>query len=140
MIASLRAYFKGRIANVDAAYKQIDDPVGNDDIARIDVDCRYKIIFGQNSPEYTGNSYVEQIPVTIELYSSSKQSQIDAHDALYTLGINVKNAIISPGQIKTQVPFNDALIQSISIEALNTNDKTFKCTLLLTIRVDFTFN
>ena len=140
MIGQLRQYFIGRVKEVDSSYQIIDDPIGDDDLARVNLDCKFKVIFGQNSPEYTGNSYTEQIPVTIELYSKANPSQNAAFDALYTMGIKVKNEIIGPNQVKNQLPFNDALVQSLNVLSLNTNDKTFRCTIDLTIRVDFTFN
>lgn len=140
MIALIRAYLKARINEVDQSLKQIDDPIGDDDISRVNLDCKYKIIFGDNAPFYTGNSYGESISVSIEIYEKSKQVQVDAFDALYTKALLVKNCIISPLLVKTQASFNDIEVQSVTMESLNTNDKTFKATINLTVRADFTFN
>jgi hypothetical protein len=140
MIAAIRSYFKARIAEVDASLRQVDDPIGDDDLSRVNLDCQYKILFGDNAPFYTGNSYGESISVSIEIYEKSKQVQVDAFDALYTKALLVKNCIISPLLVKTQTSFNDIEVQSVTMESLNTNDKTFKATINLTVRADFTFN
>lgn len=140
MIRAIRQYFIERVKEVDSSYQIIDDPIGDDDLSRVNLACKFKVFFGTNSPQYTGNSYIEQIPVTIEIYSKTNPSQNDAFDLLYEMGLKVKNEIIGPQQVKTQLPFNDALVQSLNVSSLNTNDKTFRCTIELTIRVDFTFN
>jgi len=140
MISGIRDYFKARISDVDSSLSHIDDPIGDDDISRVNLDCKYKIIFSDNAPFYTGNSYGESISVSIEIYELSKLCQIDAFDALYTKALLVKNCIISPLLVKNQTVFNDIEAQSVTMESLNTNDKTFKATINLTIRADFTFN
>jgi hypothetical protein len=140
MIAAIRSYFKARINEVDQDLRQIDDPIGDDDLSRVNLDCKYKVLFGDNSPFYTGNSYGESFSVSIEIYEKSKQVQIDAFDALYSKALLIKNCIISPLLVKTQTVFNDIEVQSVTMETLNTNDKTFKATINLTVRADFTFN
>lgn len=140
MIASLRTYFKSRIAQVNADYKEIDDPIGDDDLSKVNLDHKYKIVIAANNPDYTGNSYIDSIDASIQLFNKSKLCAVDSYDELYSLGILVKNCIISPLQVKSQLPFNEILVNRMDVEALNTNDKTFRCTINFTIRIDFTFN
>ena len=140
MIKEIRAYIKQKIAEVDSSYTQIDDPIGDDDISKVNPECKYKIIFSTNSPSYTGNSYVETIDASVQLFNRASICAVDIYDGLYDKAILVKNCIISPTQVKNQLPFTDILVTRMDIEALNTNDKTFRCTINFTIRIDFTFN
>lgn len=140
MIAETRLYLISKIAEVDSYLIMLDDPIGDDDLSRIDIDCKYKIFFGSNQGEYTGNSYVEQIPVSIEVYLAFGESRVEAFDILYKKAIDIKNCIISPMSVKTNDDFNDIIFNSMSVEPLQTNDKTFKATINLTIRIDFNFN
>lgn len=139
MISEIRTYFVSKIQAVNPDFTQIDDPIGDDDVSRVDLDNGFKILISTNNPFYTGNSYGEEFSVSIELFKKAGIEVVDSFDSLYETGINVKNEIINPLQVKNQLPFNDALIQSINIESLPTNDKTFKLTLNFNVRVDFTF-
>lgn len=140
MIKELREYIKQRISEVDPDYSQVDDPIGDDDISKVNPECKYKIIFSTNSPEYTGNSYVDTIDASVQLFNRASICAVDAFDDLYDTSLRVKNCIISPMRAKNQDVFTDILITRMDIESLNTNDKTFRCTLNFTIRIDFTFN
>ena len=138
MISSIRDYIKARIRCVNPDYQEIDDPIGDDDLATARLDKKYKIIFGNLSGVTVGSSFSDDIPVTIEVYSKSDRRVIASYDALYEIAIHVRNAIIEPIEAKNQ-EFTDVISSSISIEALNTNDKTFKAIIGLSFRRDFNF-
>lgn len=139
MIAEIRSYFRTQIKTVNSDYVEIDDPIGDDDVSRLDVDSGFKIIFGDNASFYAGNSYGEAISVGIQLFKKAGLEVIESFDELYETGIKVKNEIMNPAQVKNQSAFSDILIETMSIEALPTNDKTFKLTLNFNVRDDFTF-
>lgn len=139
MIAEIRTYLKSRIAAVDSDYSQIDDPIGDDDLNRLATDSGFKILIQDNTCEYTGNSYIETFSVQIQLFKKAEIEVTDSFDALYETGISVKNTIIDPLQVKNQSAFNDILVSGMNIESLPTNDKTFKVTINLNVRVDFAF-
>ena len=139
MIADIRSYLKTQIQTVNSDYVEIDDPIGDDDVSRLDVDSGFKIIFGDNDPFYTGNSYGETISVGVQLFKKAGLEVIESFDALYSTGIDVKNEIMCPTQVKSQSTFSDILATSMTIESIPTNDKVFRVTLNFTVRVDFTF-
>lgn len=138
MISSIRDYIKLRIRCVNPDYQEIDDPIGDDDLATPRLDKKYKIIFGNLSGVTVGSSFSDDIPVTIEVYSKSDRRVIASYDSLYEIAIHVRNAIIEPIEAKNQ-EFTDVISSSIAIEALNTNDKTFKAIIGLSFRRDFNF-
>jgi hypothetical protein len=134
MIALTRQYIKDRIAAVFPAMKQIDDPIGNDDLSFPDLKY-YKIIFGSASTENVGSSsWLDNIPVEIEIYNKSINSkEVEAFDEVYDNALRIRDALIDPLVAKNNASFNDILPNGISVEALNTNDKVFKATVNITV-------
>jgi len=134
MIALTRQYIKDRIAAVFPAMKQIDDPIGSDDLSFPDLKY-YKIIFGSASTENVGSSsWLDNIPVAIEIYNKSINSrEVEAFDEVYDNALRIRDALIDPLVAKNNASFNDILPNGISVEALNTNDKVFKATVNITI-------
>jgi len=134
MIALTRQYIKDRIATVFPAMKQIDDPIGNDDLSFPDLKY-YKIIFGSISSETVGNNaWLDTIPVEIEIYNKSiNNKESDAFDEVYDNAILIRDTVIDPLLAKNNAAFNDVSPSGISVEALNTNDKVFKATVSLNI-------
>jgi hypothetical protein len=139
MITDTRTYIKARIASVSRDYKEIDDPIGDDDLSRAQLDTRYKILFADLGANYTGNSYFDEVPFSVELYKKAGKEVTAQFDSIYETAILIKNAIINPFQVKNQEGFTDIIVSSIVPESLQTNDKTFKVTINLTVRHDFTF-
>lgn len=129
-----RQYIKDRIAAVFPAMKQIDDPIGNDDLSFPDL--KYcKIIFGSISSENVGNNaWLDTIPVEIEIYNKSiNNKESEAFDEVYDNAISIRDTVIDPLLAKNNASFNDVFPSGISVEALNTNDKVFKATVSLNI-------
>lgn len=139
MIAAVRTYIEGRIREANSSYRPINDPIGDDDLANSNLDKSYKILFTDAITPYTGNSYTIEIPVAVELYKKSNKDVVNAFDELYGTAISVQNEIINPRQVKNQETFTDIISNTIVPESLQTNDKVFKVTLNLTVRIDFTF-
>jgi len=140
MISEIRNYLRARIACVDPDLKEIDDPVGDDDLSTARLDKSFKIYFSALSGEAMSVSFTDSFQATIEIYRKSDRRVIPSFDALYEKAIQVRNACVSPVEARNKIEFVDILTSSITVSPLNTNDKTFKSEITLTFRRDFSFN
>lgn len=139
MIAATRAYFKQQIQKCDPDYKEVKDPVGDNELTLTQIDKHYKLIFSPLSSELIGNFNSDTVEVTLELYKRAGSQEVEDFDTLYDLGINVKNTILDPLFVKNTDIFTDIFTTGISPEPLPTNDKVFKILLTFQIRKDFDY-
>lgn len=140
MISEARTYLKSRIATVASSYRQIDDPIGDDDLSRLDIENGFRIIFGNNAISYDGNTYEDEVAVAIELFKKAGLTQVvESFDSLYDTALNVRDAVTNPTTVKENANFNDILAQGFTIESIQTNDKTFKVTLNFNLKRSFTY-
>lgn len=140
MISTIREYLRTRIACVDPDLKEIDDPIGDDDLSTARLDKSFKIYFGALSGNPISVNFSDSFQVTIEIYRKSDRRVIPSFDAAYEKGIEVRDACIEPKSARVALDFVDILSSSVTTTALNTNDKTFKTEIVLEFRRDFCFN
>lgn len=139
MIAASREYIKSQVNKCNAEYREIDDPVGDNDISLSLVDRNYKTVFGPLTTLADGNFHTDTVDVTVELYKRAGSREVEAFDELYDLAINVKNTIMDPLIVKNSEDFSDIIFQGIGPQPLPTNDKVFKILLTFQIRKDFDY-
>jgi hypothetical protein len=139
MISEIRSYIKTQIKVCNPDYKEIRDPFASDDIVLSQIDNHYKLVIGGDSPFLDGNYYGDVIDCTLELYAKAAYDEIETHDALYDLALNVKNEIINPVIVKNSDHFSDIEFITLQPEALISNDKVFKLVLTFQVRRDFDY-
>ena len=141
MIASIRAYIKTIIQQEAASYSQLNDPIGDDNLAISEVQNGFKVIFGQTITEFRPSSYRDEVPVTVEIYKKSGMGSklLTDYDAVYTDAINIRDRIMNPKAYQSELCFNFIQASSISVESLNTNDKVFKASILFNVVRDYEF-
>lgn len=138
-IANTRAYFDARILECDSNLSFLDDPYGDDSISSAYPDKFYKLWFGDLDSEVIDNSYVDKIPLTIEIYEPRARDVTTSFDTLLDKAIDIKNNIMSPTKVKNQTVFTDIEPRGVEIIQIDTDDKTMVMRLNFIIRYDFCY-
>lgn len=139
MISELRTYFDTQIKAVDADLEFIDDPFGDNDIDQVTSERFYKLWFGTTALTREGSFYLEEIPVTVEIYAQRDRDETASFDTVYQKAFDVKNCIVSPTDVKNQVEWTDIFAQSLEPQPLDTDDNTIKVILTFLVRREITF-
>lgn len=139
MISEARAYVKTQIQKCDSDYIEIRDPFGDDNLSLTQIDRHYKLAFSPLSTETNGNFHTDVVDCSLEIYKKAGYDELTDFDALYDLGIDVKNTIMDPLFVKNSDSFSDIIFNGLSPEPLPSNDKVFKILLTFQIRKDFDY-
>ncbi len=138
MINDIRQYFKEQIAEVDADLLGWDkDLFGNNDLNASQADRYYNLIIESASFERDSGSFIEVVPVSLDIYASKCRDMIKTFDDLYDKALDIKNNIIFTQNFMGVFRFND--IEAISCEPIEeqSNDNAFKMRLNFIVRKNF---
>jgi hypothetical protein len=138
-VSDIRAYFDTRIKTVDSSLNLIDDALNDEPINIIEAQTGYKMVLGDIESERDGNYYIENIPVTVYIYTRPIRNEVPTFDLLYCKAQDIKDAIINPLFAKNGSNWSDIFATSIIPGAEDTDDKLFNMTLEFTIRRDLVF-
>jgi hypothetical protein len=140
MIKETRAYINQQIIACYPDNKELDDPIGDQDLELSRLNDAHKVLFGSLSTQYDGSFYSDLVECTVEIYNKPNiRAEIDGFDQVYKKAIAIKNNIMNPLLVKNNDFFSDIAFTGIAPEALPSNDKVFKILLTFQIRKDFDF-
>ena len=83
--ANIRTYIKDRIAIIDPDLIEQDDAFGDQDLANVQAEKFYKLVFGAAEQTNTaGNAYGLEISTILSIFDTRNRCEIDTFDELYT--------------------------------------------------------
>lgn len=136
MISDIVSYFDARIKEVDSGLNRWEDPFGDDEVTDNVADSYYKLVFGDISSSIDGSVYVDEIDVTLEIYSTRQRDVVAGFEAAYEKAISIKDQIICPGNAKNEADFTDVFAQTITPSPLESSDNTTRITINFNVRRD----
>lgn len=132
MINDIRKYIDEQIKLVDSELIAWEnDLFGNNDQSKPRAEKYYNLAIGNNSPTRDGNSFWDNIEITLDIYSGESRDLIGAFDALYDKALEIKNCIINPEYYLNNYRFNDIEVISMLPNEQLDNDNS------LWIRIEF---
>ncbi len=135
--ANIRTYIKDRIAIIDPDLIEQDDAFGDQDLANVQAEKFYKLVFGAAEQTNTaGNAYGLEISTILSIFDTRNRCEIDTFDELYTKAIQIRDEILNPCQVKNQADFSDLVGISITPSKEVDDDKTFRFDLEFNLRID----
>lgn len=138
MITDIRDYFHQRIIEVDADLLAWEsDLFGNNDQSKPRAEKYYNLIVGNNSPSRDGNSYWDNIEVSLEIYTGETTDLITAFNSLYEKAIAIKNAVVCMQNYNNL--FSDIEVTLIEPQEQPTNDNSLLVRLEFIVRRNLIF-
>jgi len=138
MITDIRDYFNNRIIEVDPDLLPWEnDLFGNNDQSKPRAEKYYNLVVGGNSPSRDGNSYWDNLDVTLDIYSGETTDLINTFNSLYEKAIYIKNKVICMQNYSDL--FNDIEVISIEPQEQPTNDNSLLVRLEFTVRRNLVF-
>ena len=136
-ISGTRAYFDTKVLLIDSGLVFLDDVSGDDAIGSAYPEKYYKLWFGDVENLLGDNSYLDNIPLTLEIYEPRARDITASFDTLLTKALDIKNAIIDPVDSKNNANFSEITAEGINIVPFDSDDKTMRMRLNFIIRFDY---
>ena len=140
MIGEIREYFKQVVYEVEPDYRQHDEYFISDNIADSNLDCTYFLRIGDMSNARIDSNYSAQFAVTLELWKNGKDEVINRLDKAYCDAIEVMTKASDQTRLSQLTYIKSVLGNSISSEAIETNDNSGKFTIQFTVSVSYNIN
>lgn len=144
MIREIRDYFDKQIKEIDPDLEEYDrDLFGNNDLNKRQAEKNYNLVIGTTTNTRQVDSYIDEIPITLSIWTSSNRCVSESFDSLYDKALQIRNNCVCPRIVKEAGFTNKTLLDVIPLTVIpneeETKDQTLRFDATFLLKVGFKF-